>query len=262
MVTGVAGSLASVSWNPAVNSVGASGAIFGLLGALISVQLRSDGSIPASVLRPLRNSSLIYTGCALSAGLLSGEVDNAAHLGGVAAGFVLGLLMSRPITGLRLSMGVFLRRLGIAVLGGSLLLGAGVAGARYASSRLTGEGLYAATVHWFTPGEQRTLLKWRELGHLAKANKWNGMTYGNRIETDVVPFWKEADVRLAMVNLPITSSAYESLQFLRSVTHDRVHAYELLAKGLRQDDGDKMVDDALEELKRVDDRINERSKTE
>jgi len=262
LVAGIAGSMASVSWSPAINSVGASGAIFGLLGALIATQMRSDGSVPNSVLRPLRNSSLIFTGCALLAGLLSSEVDNAAHLGGVAAGFLMGLALSRPITGLRLSTGQFLRRLGLAVVVSGLVLGIGVAVAEDASKRLTGEGLYAATVHWFRPGEHRALLRWRELGRLAKVNKWNGVTSGNRIETDLVPFWKEADVRLAMVSLPKTSSAYDSLQLLRSVTHDRLHAYELLAKGLRQDDGDKIVDDALEELKSIDDRINERSKAQ
>jgi membrane associated rhomboid family serine protease len=177
LVAGIAGSLASVSWSPAINSVGASGAIFGLLGALIATQIRSDGSIPVSALRPLRNSSLIFTGCALSAGLLSGEVDNAAHLGGVATGFILGLVLSRPITGLRLSTGDVGRRLGLAAVAGILVLGIGVSAAKYASTRLTGEGLYAATVHWFGPGEDAALRRWLELGALARADKLNDDTY-------------------------------------------------------------------------------------
>jgi rhomboid protease GluP len=257
LVAGIAGSLASVSWSPAINSVGASGAIFGLLGALIATQIRSDGSIPVSALRPLRNSSLIFTGCALSAGLLSGEVDNAAHLGGVATGFILGLVLSRPITGLRLSTGDVGRRLGLAAVAGILVLGIGVSAAKYASTRLTGEGLYAATVHWFGPGEDAALRRWLELGALARADKLNDDTYADQIERDVIPFWSEADSRLAKVDLPTTSGAYESLQMLRSVTSDRVHAYQLVLQGLRQHDAD-VAGSAVDDLHRIDDRVNKR----
>jgi rhomboid protease GluP len=258
LVAGVAGSLSSVSWNPAVNSVGASGAILGLLAALIAVQMRGDKNIPSSVLRPLRNSSLIFAGVTLVAGFLSGEVDNAAHLGGAGAGFVLGFLLSRPITGLRLSIGDLSRRLGFAGVASILLLGVGVAAAKYSSKRLTGEGLYAVTMYWFKPEEQLSLGKLQELGHLAKTEKWNAVMFGDRIERDVVPFWKEADAKLALVDLPTTSEEYEDLQWLRSITHDRTRALELLVQGLRAKDGNEMVDDAASELKRIQARIVER----
>ena len=260
LIAGVAGSLASVSWNPAVNSVGASGAIFGLLGALIAAQVRNQGSIPVNVLRPLRYSSLIFTGFALLAGLRSGGVDNAAHLGGVTAGFLMGLTLSRAITGLPLSVGGLLRRLGVAVAAAFLLLGAGLAVAKYASTRLTGEALYAATVLWFGPGEGEALRRWHSLGALSKKNKWNDVTYASRIEAEVIPFWREADARVNKVELPVTSDDYESLQWLRAVTHDRVHAYQLLVQGMRKGDG-KTVDDALTELNVVQDRINQKVKT-
>jgi rhomboid protease GluP len=256
LIAGVVGSLASVSWSPAVNSVGASGAIFGLLGALIAAQVRNDGSIPGSIVRPLRNSSLIFTGCALLTGLLNGKVDNADHIGGVAAGFILGLLLSRPVTGLKPERSAFFRRVGVAALASILILGMGVFAAEAASKRLTGEGMFAATVYWFTQREEVALNRWRELGGLAKTNKWDGSTYGDRIESDVVPFWREAQVRLAKVNLPITSSEFESLQFLKAVTEDRVHAYELVVQGLRKDDV-KLADEGLAQLGRVDKKIHE-----
>lgn len=258
-IAGIAGGLASVGWNPAVNSVGASGAIFGLLAALIAAQIRNDGSIPINIMRPLRNSSLIFAGCALLGGLLSREVDNAAHLGGVAAGFILGLLLSRPVTGAPLKAGAFFRRLGLACLASILIVGVGVFDTMAASKRLTGEGLFAATVHWFTPEEQRALRGWRELGELAVVNKWNGVAYGDRITLDVVPFWKKADAKFAKVELPITSENYVNLQLLRSVTHDRVHAYELLVHGLKANDGEKMLDDAMDELNAIQARIDQRA---
>jgi membrane associated rhomboid family serine protease len=259
LIAGVAGSLGSVIWNPAVNSVGASGAIFGLLGALIAAQLRNDGSIPSSVLRPLRYSSLIFTGCALLGGLLSSEVDNAAHLGGVAAGFLVGLLLSRPVTGIRLKWSAFFRRVGLAGLAGALILSIGVSAAKSASKRLTGEYLYVAMVHWFGPGAVDALQRWRRLGTLSKANKWDDATYANRIEAEVIPFWKDADARVAKIELPTSSDNYENLQWLRPLTHDRLHAYQLAVEGLREHDP-KISADAIQELNRIDARIVEKAK--
>jgi rhomboid protease GluP len=258
-VAGAAGSLASVTWNPAVNSIGASGAIFGILGALIAAQMRGDGSIPKSVLQPFRNSSLVFAGCALFAGLLSNGVDNADHLGGIAMGFIMGLVLSRPITGLALSTRDFIRRLSFAAAMGVLFLGTGVAAAKYASARLTGEAQFAATVHWFQPGEDGALQRWHKLGVLSKADKWDDTIYANRIEREVIPFWKEADSRWAKLDLPLTSPAYDSLELIRSVAKDRLYAYQLTVKGLRQHDA-SIAENAMLELQRVDDRVKEQNK--
>jgi rhomboid protease GluP len=259
LVAGMAGSLASVSWNPAINSVGASGAIFGLLGALMAAQMRSAGSFPPGVLRPLRSSSLIFTAVGLSAGFLSTGVDNAAHLGGVAAGFLLGLLLSRPVTGLRSSTGDFLRRLGFTGTASILLLGAGVAIARSSAAGLTGEGLYAATVHWFAPSENAALQRWDELAKSSKDDKWDADTYASRIEHEVIPVWREADARLARVDLPESSANYANLRLLRSVTSDRLNAYELAVNGLRQHNAD-MAAGAVSNLRRIDESVNKRIK--
>jgi rhomboid protease GluP len=259
LVAGLAGSLASVTWQPAINSVGASGAIFGIFGALLAAQVHDRGSIPKNILRPLRYSSAIYIGLTLVSGLSNGGVDNAAHLGGIAAGFLIGLVLSRPVTGLRLSMGDFVRRLGLATATSVLLLGLGVSVAKHSSTRLTGEALYAATVHWFKPGVVSALQRYRELAALARASRWDEKTYANRIEREVIPFWSEADARLAKLDLPITSDSYESCQWWRSVTHDRLHAYQLTVQALRQNDN-KVALEAREELQRSDDRIDERAK--
>jgi hypothetical protein len=177
----------------------------------------------------------------------------------VAAGFILGLLLVRRITGLRLSTGDLLRRLSVAAAVGILVLGTGVSVAKYAASRLTGEGLYAATVHWMGPGEDRANDRWIELSRLARANKRDGATYANDIEREVTSFWREAQVRLAKIELPITSPAYEGLQLLKTVTAGRLHAYALVADGLRKDD-EKIAAIGLEELKRIDHPIEEHEK--
>jgi rhomboid protease GluP len=256
---GITGSLGSVIWDPAVNSVGASGAIFGVFGALIAAQVRNDGSIPINILRPFKNSSLIFTAYALFAGLRSTEVDNAAHLAGVATGFLMGLMLSRPITGLRLKTGAIYRRVGLAVVTSGLVLGIGVSTAKSASTRLRGESLYWATAHWFRHKERNTLDRFQELAVLAEKEKWDENTYANRIEREVIPFWSEADVRFAKVQLRPSSGNFESLQWLQSISHDRLHAYQLTVQSLRKDDN-KMADRAVEELQRIERRASERAK--
>jgi rhomboid protease GluP len=254
---GLIGGLASVTWRPDINSVGASGAIFGILGALMAVQLRNGGSIPKSVLRPLRTTSLIYIGCALFAGFLSTGVDNAAHLGGLCTGMLLGLASARPITGLSLSTAETRRRLTLAAPIILALLLAGIASAHWATARLIGEVAYLHVLHWFTPRESDAILRWHELAHLAVAGKWNEDTYANKVEDEIVSFWKEADARLGKLDLKTDSASYENLRLLQSVADGRLGGYRLVVQGLRKHDSD-LAAKALRDLASIDALISER----
>jgi len=83
-VATVFGFAASVWWSPAL-SIGASAGIFGLIGAMIALGARSNTAL-GSMIRGMYIRWAIY-------GLLMGllpffAIDNAAHMGGLAAGFV------------------------------------------------------------------------------------------------------------------------------------------------------------------------------
>ena len=98
-VSGIAGSLASalITSTP---SVGASGAIFGLLGALIAFLLRRHESLTPQA-RSLLMQLVGWAAINVVFGFSVKNIDNAAHLGGCAAGFLLGLLLRprwRPAT--------------------------------------------------------------------------------------------------------------------------------------------------------------------
>lgn len=95
LVCGLGGSAASLAWHPSIVSAGASGAIFGLYGALLGFLVRHRGSIPAESLASLRKGALTFIGYNLLFGLRPG-VDMAAHLGGLATGFALGLFLIQP----------------------------------------------------------------------------------------------------------------------------------------------------------------------
>jgi membrane associated rhomboid family serine protease len=96
---GVGGSLASLWWHPMVVGAGASGAIFGLAGALIGVLYLGHLPIPKEAVRGTLKSLVTFAGYNLFFGLTAG-IDNAAHIGGLVTGFVIGAALSRHITAL------------------------------------------------------------------------------------------------------------------------------------------------------------------
>jgi membrane associated rhomboid family serine protease len=92
---GLAASAVSTAWNPWRASAGASGAIFGIAGAFVSYLVLKKAAIPASLVRQNLRSLAVFILLNLSIGAASGHIDNSAHLGGLATGFVLGALMPR-----------------------------------------------------------------------------------------------------------------------------------------------------------------------
>lgn len=74
---------------PVVGSIGASGAIFGMLGGLLWILIRNKGKLAEMSF----TRALFFVCYTLYGGLVSANVDNAAHFGGLAAGFLLGILL-------------------------------------------------------------------------------------------------------------------------------------------------------------------------
>jgi rhomboid protease GluP len=95
LLCGVGGSLASVWWHSSpIVSAGASGAIFGIAGAVIaSIKLGEFASsvMAQSVLRSL----MAFVGYNVVFGLLTGVTDNACHGGGLVVGLLLGALIAK-----------------------------------------------------------------------------------------------------------------------------------------------------------------------
>jgi len=88
----VSGFLASTFWSASL-SVGASAGIFGLIGAMIAIGVRHNTAL-GSAIRGLYIRWAMY---GLLFGLLPGlAIDNAAHLGGLAAGFIAAYLAGEP----------------------------------------------------------------------------------------------------------------------------------------------------------------------
>ncbi|PSH02874.1 MAG: hypothetical protein CXZ00_15100 [Acidobacteria bacterium] len=132
LLCGVSGSLASVLWHrtPTV-SVGASGAIFGIAGAVIaSIKLGefASGTMADGVMKSL----IAFVGYNVIFGVITGASDNACHIGGLLAGAALGALIAKLSPEPRL-----MPRLGVLALVAALL-----AGGAYALQRNRAYGYY------------------------------------------------------------------------------------------------------------------------
>jgi membrane associated rhomboid family serine protease/Flp pilus assembly protein TadD len=88
LLSGLAGAAAS-AWISQAISVGASGGIFGLLGASIVFAFRWRATLPRRVVRTMGTALLPWVALNVVLGFLIPRIDIAAHLGGLVAGAVL-----------------------------------------------------------------------------------------------------------------------------------------------------------------------------
>jgi rhomboid protease GluP len=95
LLAGLGGAIASVWWHPVSVSVGASGAIFGVAGILVALLRFGKVTGELEYLKAHSKSILTFIGYNLIFGFISPHVDNAAHLGGLATGVVIGTLLPR-----------------------------------------------------------------------------------------------------------------------------------------------------------------------
>ncbi len=123
LITGLAASLASLIWNPVILSVGASGAIFGIAGALIASFYLGEFSLPRAAMAGTLRSVVVFVGYNLFFGAVIARTDNAAHIGGLLMGLLLGALIAKVAPG----HDDVLRRIGV-LLVGILLVAGGVMG--------------------------------------------------------------------------------------------------------------------------------------
>ncbi|MGZ4859561.1 MAG: rhomboid family intramembrane serine protease [Candidatus Angelobacter sp.] len=99
LLTGVGGALLSIAHDPRHMEVGASGAVFGIAGALLAGVKFGNLAISAGEKRAVTSSMIFFVGLnfLLGSGIsaLGSNIDNMCHLGG----FVTGLLVGVPMGG-------------------------------------------------------------------------------------------------------------------------------------------------------------------
>jgi membrane associated rhomboid family serine protease len=199
VATGILASLSSIAWNPSLSSVGASGAIFGVFGGFLAFLSRQRRQIPAVMGRKHWISTLAFVLFNLVSGAIQPGIDNAAHVGGLLSGFVLGYILARPLDAAvrrqfpvnqSIGAGAFMF---VAVF-------AAIWQARGIGSGLTIPEQYFRTRSAYVSGEAQNLRLWNELAARASAGSISDAELGQRFEQDILPFWQTQNDQLEREN--------------------------------------------------------------
>ena len=230
LFAGLAGSLASLAWNPFIVSAGASGAIFGLYGGLFAYLARFRHDIPTQSLARLQKGGLTFIGYNVVYGFIVQGIDISAHIGGLAGGFAIGLLLSHPPTAQAAG-----RRTALALRAAILACAAVVAVARVLPRTPDVDGAakrFDAVEGQVIDATNAAVADWR-------GAKLDDEAFANRLERDVLSPWRAARESLAKLRgLPKLEQAF--VTDLLRLADQRTAAWELLAAGARAHDGEKV----------------------
>jgi rhomboid protease GluP len=130
VIAGITGNLASHLLRDGPISVGASSALFGVLGATLVVLLRARGRLPEGWRRSMVVMLVVLILLSFLPGLDVQVIDNYAHLGGLAGGAAAGLLLAGPRAASRPG------RIAAALLGGATVVALVLGLVGLATSRL------------------------------------------------------------------------------------------------------------------------------
>jgi len=222
LISGIFGSLASAYWHPDAVSAGASGAIFGVFGAVLGFVLPLRRSIPLQVFTGLKNSVLTFVVLNLLLGSAIPGIDMAAHIGGLVAGFVCGLVLSRPLDeDARAS-----RRVRSAVLA-VVATAVGFALVQVMPVNLRLEIVNLAQVDQTTREEMNRILEEIQQGKLEE------QAAPDYLEKTMLPEWKSLAERLSKVK-DLSPEETATVEAMRTYVTARLEEWELLLAAFRE----------------------------
>jgi rhomboid protease GluP len=239
VIAGLAGSVASLLWNPMVNSAGASGAIFGVYGALIAFMLDARNRVPESAMKAQRSAAIVFLLNSLVYGMTHEGIDNAAHLGGLVGGFAMAFLLARPLDPeARATRDV--RRLCIVVAGAAAVLMLSALPIKNTFETYRKDSQYRADLEWFDKEQDRLFAAAEQWAQLADSQSLSSGDLADRLERDVVSHWQAIQDRLSKTPLDEGSSLRRHQVLVLEYVASHHDGYRLLAEGTRADDATKL----------------------
>jgi len=226
LLAGLTGNIASIYIQPFAVGVGASGAIFGLYGALFAYLTCQRASVPADVVRSLRSGGFAFVGYSLLFGVTHAGIDTPAHLSGFVAGALIGAGLASPIASASTVSSVA-KRILVGTLGAAVVIN--LALRLPATDGLPGAMRALAILETASPAYVDSETRNVANGTLPPAQM------AALLESRVLDPWREHRQRIAgMKNLP-TRDREVARRTLSYMDH-RIAAWQLQADAFRRDD--------------------------
>jgi rhomboid protease GluP len=235
LAAGIAGGLASIGWNGDEKwSAGASGAVFGVYGALLGYMVRERETVPKVVFKSILRSTSVFVLYNVAIGLASPRIDNAAHLGGLAGGFAFSCLLALPLN-------VAARRQRV---GGRLVLGLAALGALVvAGIAFTPRFDYRVSevVAWHDLNrnffEQESNVLKRQRAEFATAHDPAAESaHADWLEREAIPFYQNWRDQLSGLMLAPEKATAKTRDRALRIIDLRLASYRRLAAGFRRHD--------------------------
>lgn len=221
-MAGVLGGIASINWQQDLVGVGASGAVFGVYGGLLAALLLRPDLLPVTVTKKLQASATVFILYSLFNGFTHAGIDNAAHLGGLIAGALVGAALVMPT-----------RRALAAMAAALVLVGGGAVRAIETAEPYRDELGFRQFLTSFAPAEAHLNAIAADLGKRAKTMPPAEIL--RVLESDLIPGWVEQDTRIAA--LPHVTPRNQPLRDdIARFVHLRRESWELLHDSIRRED--------------------------
>lgn len=244
---GVAGNLLSLVMhgNEAVSG-GASGAVFGVYGALLVCLAHERRRLDPLEFRWIFGGAALFAAATLVLGQFVRGIDNAAHLGGLLGGALLGAMLMRPLS--RESPVQPFGRL-VAAAGLSLGVALLVANLPQPRYRLSDELAARAAIQSFVDEERRIGERWQSIVKSAAGQGPSFKELASRIDEDIARGYRESFADLSAIGVGADAPSAAMLEALRSYSQRRSEASHALADAVRSGDLERMQQamDALRE---------------
>lgn len=221
LLSAVAGSVASLFWNDITVSAGASGAIFGMYGVFLA--MLTTNLIEKSARNTFLTSILVFVGYNLLNGI-QGGIDNAAHIGGLIAGIIVGYcfypgLRKPQVTKLKLGT---IGLASIIILSCSFLI--------FTNTGQSDLGKYNDAMKEFGVLEEKALT----IFNMPENN--SDQDYLDEIKTSGIPNWKASFELLERVDqLDLPKQFHEQNLKLKEYCTLRIKSYQLIYKSIEED---------------------------
>ena len=229
ILSGLCGSLLSLYTHPSSVSAGASGAVFGVYGALFGYMAFQRRSVPAPVVKSLLINVGLFVVLNVVFGLTDKQIDMSAHLGGLISGAFLGAILSRPlIRGAGQKRAVV-----VAVIG--------LAAAAAVAAHLSPAVDYEDQLRKASDSASRAFDVYNEAQQQYQQNRIDDRAFASILDSKVLPAIQEARQRLQSVDLKklppdIAGEWQDQLRYLSA----REAQFQMLSKAVHDQDPDEM----------------------